>query len=500
MTATFAARWVDAVSARPGAPFLIWEDPGGTVTRWTYADFDLLVDRVAGGLIARGVTAGSRVCLALRNSPAFAALWLACAKLGAAMVACDPSSSAPELASHMRRTGVALGVCAAERAPVFHAAAREAGVPVVEVSEADVDLTPLHGRLAVWSELPPPEAPLGLMFTSGTTSAPKCVVVTQANYAFAGDVMAAASALRPDDRQLVVLPMFHANAQYYSFAPAIAVGASVALMHTFSASRFLTQAARHGATHASLFAAPMRMILARGNTPVPGLKLVHCWYAQNIQQAQYDEMAALLGCRPRQLYGMTETVPAVLTNRAVAPVPNAMGQPTLGCSVAVVDEDTGDPVRPGQVGEILVGGVPGETLFAGYLDDPETTAASFRGRWFVTGDRATVDADGHVYFAGRGGDVLKVGGENVSIVEIETVLAAHPGVFEAAVVGEADAVKDEVPVAYVVARAGVVLDKLDLGEWCAERLAKSKRPVRFEVVEALPRTSVGKVRKFLLKK
>ncbi|MEV4245107.1 AMP-binding protein [Streptosporangium canum] len=498
MTATFAARWWDAVAARPDHPFLIWEGPDGSVTRWTYAAFDALVDRVAGGLLARGVTHGSRVGVVLRNSPAFVAIWLACAKLGAAMVPSDPSSTAPELAVHLRRTAAVLGICAPERATALRVAASQvAGVAVVEVPEADVTLDGLAADPPLWKELPPPEAPLGLMFTSGTTSAPKCVVVTQANYAFAGDVMAAAAGLRSGDRQLVVLPLFHANAQYYSFAPAIAVGASVVLTHTFSASRFLAQAAHHGATHASLFAAPMRMILARGATPVDGLRLVNCWYAQNLTDGQYEAMAALLGCRPRQLYGMTETLPAVLTNRALVPVPRAMGVPTPGCAVRVVSETTGLPVEPGEVGEILVGGVPGETLFGGYLDDPGATAACFRDGWFVTGDLGTVDCDGNVYFAGRGGDMLKVAGENVSVVEVEAVLAGHPGVYEAAVMGESDPVRDEVPVAYVVPKDGARLD--DLADWCAARLARSKRPVRFEVVEALPRTSVGKIRKFLLK-
>ncbi len=113
------------------------------------------------------------------------------------------------------------------------------------------------------------------MFTSGTTSTPKGVVVTQANYAFAGEIMAAAADLGPDDRQLVVLPLFHANAQYYSFASAIAVGASVALMSGFSASRFTAQAGRHAATHASLFAAPTRMILARGAFGRDDLRFSH---------------------------------------------------------------------------------------------------------------------------------------------------------------------------------------------------------------------------------
>ncbi len=134
------------------------------------------------------------------------------------------------------------------------------------------------------------------MFTSGTTGRPKGVEITQANYAFAGATMAAACDLTADDRQLVVLPLFHANAQYYSFAAAIAVGASVALMPAFSASRFVDQAADHGATCASLFAGPIRMILARGgpvSPDLPPLRLRHCWYAQNLTPVQYDTISRL---------------------------------------------------------------------------------------------------------------------------------------------------------------------------------------------------------------
>jgi crotonobetaine/carnitine-CoA ligase len=347
--------------------------------------------------------------------------------------------------------------------------------------------------------VPEPLDRAAVMFTSGTTGAPKGVEITQANYAFAGATMAGACALTAEHRQLVVLPMFHANAQYYSFASAIAVGASVALMHTFSASRFLSQAARHGATHASLFAAPIRMILARGATPVPGVNLRHCWYAMNISDDQYDAMSALLGCQPRQLYGMTETIPAVLTDHADAPVASSMGFVTAGCSVSVHRAD-GTEAGPDEVGEIVVGGTPGRTLFAGYLDDPVTTDASFRDGWFLTGDRARRDASGRYTFDGRRADVLKVSGENVSTVEVEQVLSAHPGVLEAAVVGQSDPIRDEVPVAFVVAADPAAPPTVDdLHEWCAERLTKSKRPRDITFVDELPRTSVGKIRKFLLR-
>ena len=310
--------------------------------------------------------------------------------------------------------------------------------------------------------------------------------------------MAAAAALRPDDNLLVVLPLFHANAQYYSFAAAISAGACVSLMPTFSATRFLAQAARHRATCASLFAAPMRMILAKQPDPEPDVALRHCWFAQNVSDDQHRELSRLLGCTPRQLYGMTETMPAVLTNRAVGPLPSALGEVTPGCTLDLQDDD-GRAVAPGEVGEIVVGGTRGVTILAGYLGDPDTTARSFRSGWFRTGDRATIGDDGLWRFVGRGADVLKVAGENVSAVEIELVVSAHPDVLEAAVVARPDPMRDEVPVAFVVAAPGARLDIAALGAWVDERLAKSKRPQAYHVVDELPRTSVGKIRKFQLK-
>jgi crotonobetaine/carnitine-CoA ligase len=501
VTATFATRWAEAVADGPDRPFLVWEGRDGRVTTWTYGEFDGLVAEVAGGLAGRGVKAGAAVHLALANSVGFVAVWLAAARLGAWIVPSDPTSSGSELAGHMARTAPTVGLCAPGRSAAYRDAAT-GGPEVLAVDEDDTELAGLRGPAVDWSELdaPAPRDRAAVMFTSGTTSAPKGVVVTQANYAFAGDVMAAAAGLRATDRQLVVLPMFHANAQYYSFASAISVGASVALMPAFSASGFLAQAARHHATHASLFAAPMRMILAKEPAPEPDLGLVHCWYAQNVTADQYETLAGLLGCRPRQLYGMTETIPAVLTNRAVGPVPHAMGEPTLGCQVDLRRQGTDEPVATGDTGEVVVAGEPGLTLFDGYLDDPDTTGRSFLNGWFRTGDLAHRDDDGRFYFEGRGSDVLKVAGENVSVVEVEAVLAAHPSVLEAAVIGEPDPMRDEVPVGFVVQQPGrPALDPGDLAAWCADRLAKSKRPVRVEIVAELPRTSVGKIRKFLLK-
>jgi len=490
----FAHQWTHAVAARPDQVFLRYEGADGHVAEWTYGSFDLVVSRVAARLHDAGVSPGSAVHLVLRNSPTFVAAMLAASRLGGWIIPSDPFAQATELAGHIRRTKPVVGLCAAERATVY----RQAGptTPMIEIDEDDVALTRFgEVEYADWSPVQPTDR-AAVMFTSGTTGVPKGVEITQANYAFAGSVMAEAAGLEPDHRQLVVLPLFHANAQYYSLASAIAVGASVALIHTFSAGGFLGQAVRHQATHASLFAAPLRMILARTEAPVEGLRLEHCWYAQNITDQQYEDVSSLLGCRPRQLYGMTETIPAVLTEPHDDPVPSSMGRVSRRCVVDVHDAD-GMSVPDGEVGELVVGGTPGITLFAGYLDDAATTAASFRDGWFRTGDRASRDHDGRHYFDGRRSDVLKVAGENVSIVEVETVLADHPDVLEAAVVGKPDPVRDEVPVGYVVpASSAVDVDALHV--WCAERLSKAKRPREITVIDELPRTSVGKIRKFLL--
>lgn len=500
---TFADAWTGSVERSPDAPFLVFERSDASAASWTYGEFDALVDRVGAGLVERGVVAGAAVHLALTNSPAFVAVWLAAARLGAWIVPSDPTGRAAELAGHIERTAPVVGVHSSRRAGEYRAAVGQVGdAPpgVIEVDEDDTELSVFGPTSRRFRDTRPRLLDrAAVMFTSGTTGRPKGVEITQANYAFAGKVMAEAAGLRPEHRQLVVLPLFHANAQYYSFASAIWAGASVALMPAFSASGFLAQAARHRATHASLFAAPLRMILARGAAAADGLVLQHCWYAMNVSDSQYDTIAGLFGCRPRQLYGMTETIPAVLSDRADAPEPSSMGFVTDGCVVDVQRPD-GTSVEPGEVGEIVIGGLAGITLFAGYLDDGATTEASFRDGWFLTGDRATRSAAGRHAFDGRRADVLKVAGENVSTVEVEQVLAAHPAVLEAAVVGAPDELRDEVPVAFVVlADAPVAPTIAELHEWCEHRLAKSKRPRAIMLVDELPRTSVGKIRKFLLR-
>lgn len=521
--ATFAARWDRTVAEHAEREFLIFESNAGRISRFSYAEFAEVVRRTEIGLASRGVEAGSVVHLVLPNSVAFVALWLACARLGAVFSSSDPRASTAELAAVRRRLRPVLSVIGEQQSASYPAPDGAFGGPVLVTGAEDPTIGGLAdpaydgsgdpgqppGREPATS--PEPGDVLAVLFTSGTTSAPKGVQLTQALYAHTAEVMARAAGLTATDRWLVVLPLFHANAQYYCFASAISVGASVALMSAFSARRFLDQARRHRVTHTSLFAAPIRMVLARGGSTALASPLRHVWFAQNLTDGEYERFSALVGVAPRQLYGMTETGPAVLTSPAGSAQHRSMGRVTPGCAVRIRALSGDRPAADGEVGVLEVHGVPGHTLFDGYLADPDTTRAGWSdveadgSVWFATGDRVRVDPDGDHHFAGRGGDQLKVAGENVSVVEIEELIATHPGVFEVAVVGRPDPIRTEVPVAYVVpadpsgadgpAGAGLV-DAIEA--LCVAQLSPSKRPHEVILVEELPRTSVGKIRKFLL--
>ena len=414
---TFAQRWETAVRTSGDRPFLIFEGPDRSVSQWTYREFDEVVTRMGATLAAAGVTPGSSVHVVLRNCPAFIAIWLACARSGAWLVPVDPTSTARDIGRQLDRVRPAAGVCAASRADVY-----AAGVTGVRRRPADGDRADgdrrrrgarrgrgrkhrgrgrergrgrdqrrnQPGRCGRACPAVAPADRLAVMFTSGTTSEPKGVVLTQHNYAHVADTMSAVVGLRPEHRWLVTLPLFHANAQYYCIAPAIAVGASVALTSTFSASQWLRQARDLSATHASLFAAPIRMILARRPADAPPGRLTHVWFAQNLGRQHYDEFAALAGCRPRQLYGMTETVAIVCADVSDPYRHDTIGPPIEGRSVVLRNPETGADAPPGEPGELVLAGVPGEDIFLEYLDDPAATGRSFVQRdgvtWFRTGD------------------------------------------------------------------------------------------------------------------
>jgi len=488
------------VRRAPERPLLVFEDEHGTVTTHTWAEVDGQARRLAAHLRAQGFGRGDRLHLHLSNRPEFLFAWFAAAYLGASIVPTNVAASAHELSYILEHADA--------RVSVTDIAGRDAVTQAREISGVDgllldCDRGELDGGadpLDLDDCVAEPGDELAVMYTSGTTANPKGVRITQASYVYSGEVVAAGLRLKPSDRFLTVLPLFHANAQNYSTMGTLLAGGTLLLMPRFSASRILAQAVRHHATVASLFAAPMRMILAQAPTADwRAHQLRAVIFAQNLTPEEYDRWDRLIGAPLLQIYGMTETVgPPVMNPLLGQRHPDAIGRPSLGYTCRVVRENGGAALID-EPGELLIGGVPGLSLMAGYLHDEAATAAAIRDGWLHTGDVVTVDAAGFLRFVDRQKDMIKRAGENVAASEVEAVLLAHPAVRDAAVIGVPDAMRDEQIIAFVVPTEPGAADPSELVDWCADRLARFRVPEVIELREQLPRTTVGKIQKHYLR-
>lgn len=478
---------------RPADVFVVYENDAGSTTFSYGAVLDLAYSGAA-VLRGLGIGCGDRFGMVVGNRPEFLACWFGAALTGAVMVPMNPQSTVHELTFMLGHSKCLAVIADEDRADDVRAATE---VPVVALGEE------FDARAALAFAIAPtvidPREPLAVLYTSGTTSLPKGVVVTHANYLVAGETIAQQVRMRSDDRWLVVLPMFHANAQYYSTMSALVSGASIALMHRFSASAWGAQAQRHGATLGSLFAAPIRMILAQNYDPADAPRSLRATYfAQNLTPQQLAEFERRFGCPLVQWYGMTETIAPPVANPLYRRRDNmTIGQPT-GTTVRVVDQ-AGNDLDVGDVGELIVAGVPGVTLMAGYLDDEVATAKAVREGWLHTGDMVRIEPTGALAFFDREKDMIKRSGENVAAAEVERVVNEHPAVFESAAVGVPDDIRDEAIKMFVVLHEGVSATEDDILEFCRERLVRFKVPSYIEFVDGLPRTSVGKIRKHVLR-
>ncbi len=447
-----------------GPPGLVFEGPDGVVT-FSAAQVRERAEAAAGALARAGIGRGDRVHLHLHNCPEFLFAWFACAGLGAVMVPTNPASTAAELRYVLEHSGARITVAQPETA----GSARAAGATVIDGLDGERRALEDH------------TGDLALLYTSGTTARPKAVRVTHANYLYAGEVVAGHLRVADLDRVFTALPLFHGNAQYYTTMAALTAGATMILAHRFSATGWVEQAARHGATVGSLFAAPIRMILATERPRVAN-RLRVVLFAQNLTERQLAQWEERVGAPLLQLYGMTETVgPPLMNPLRGGRRPESLGRPTLGYACRVAED-----------GELLVGGVAGESLMAGYLGE----VAPIEDGWLRTGDVVRVDEQGLFYFVDRRKDMLKRAGENIAASEVEAVLAAHPRVRDVAVCGLPDPIYDEQVAAFVVAPGA---DPEELRAWCAERLVSFKVPTHIELRDELPRTAVGKIQKHLLK-
>jgi crotonobetaine/carnitine-CoA ligase len=508
-TRTLRSALEQKVRAHPDKTFVVFEDAAGGVLRYTYATFDERVNRTANLLRSLGVGRGDKFNVHLPNCPEFLFWWFAGAKLGAVMVPTNVAEPADAMEYLLDFSESRVAVTQPEYlGAIAEARERCAGlhhVVLCRTDKAQPDTLVYDALVASESAALPdfgvtPADECGMCFTSGTTSRPKGCLITHANYVYAGESVSKSLRLTPDDRHMVVLPLFHVHAQYYQTMTALIAGASLALMERFSASRYFDQVIRHEATVGGLFAAPIRMILAqprRAEHRQNRLRLVQ--FAMSVTETQLEDWHDRFGAPLVQMYGMTETIGQPTINPLDAPRKNmSIGTVALGYECTVVD-DRGRELPPGVEGHLIVRGEPGVTLMKGYYKNPEATADTIRQGWLWTGDVVRMDEDGYFWFVDRAKDLIKRAGENVAAGEVEAVLKLHPAVFDAAVVGIPDTMRDEAVLAYVVLRDGHRALAEDLVAFCESRLAKFKIPEVIEFRDELPRTPVGKIQKHVLR-
>jgi crotonobetaine/carnitine-CoA ligase len=489
--------------ADPDRAFLVHEGKS-----WSWGEFHAASLRAARLLAARGVTKGDRVGILARNSDAHVLLLFACARIGAIMVPSNPEFGVQEAGYVLKHAAVSGVVCSEETLPVVReACAGLAPAPwlmlIGTAREGVPDFREEIGR-APAAALPPPAGPDDaclIIYTSGTTGFPKGAMHSQRNFITAGEANVARLWLQPEDRLMVVLPMFHVNALFYSLAGAVAAGCTMVLMPRFSASEFWSAAVEHGVTQVNIIEAIGRILARRPRSEFrPDHRITRVYGARadfvKVFAEEFNVPVMLGG------FGMTE-IPGVFCNPIEGPIKHGTmgppgrhpdpGRPWAQCRV--VDDD-GNEVGPDAVGELWV---KHPIAMLGYFRDTEQTSAAFRDGWFMTGDLVKRDADGYYHFVTRKKDIIRRRGENIAGAEIDRVVQEHPGVHEvAAVPVPSELGEDEILVA-IVPKPGVTLAAREIAQWCGERLSPMKVPRFVLFADRLPHTPTHKVAKHLLK-
>jgi len=493
------------VESQPDTPLLVWEPRDGTTRTWTYREFRDETRDIAAGLIDRGVQLGDRVLIHADNCPEMVLAWYACARIGAVGVTTNTRSVANEVAYFAEHSKAVGAITQPQFASLVSEAAPQLGWMVAtdddsgETPSADLPAgtqtwADLHGDgTTVPERAADPMLPVGVMFTSGTTSRPKAVVHTHANAIWTSRIGPRNIDLQPGDTYLIYLPFFHVNAQTWSMWSVLGVGGTVVLQPKFSSSRFWEVVERHSVTHISLIPFVFK---ALGGQPVPEHTI-----RVGVFGLVMPMLEGWLNLRVLPAYGMTETVIHAIHAPLHHPFPDrTMGWPTPGYEAMVVDPDSGTACGPEEVGELWMRGTRGIQLFLEYLDNAEANEKAFtEDGWFRTGDMVKVDDAGRFFYQERDKDLLKVGGENVSARQVEETCREVGGIGDIAVVGRTHDMLDQVPVAFIIKGADAPDDEASHGQsiidHCAAQLADFKVPRAVHFVDEFPRATLDKVAK-----
>jgi len=464
--------------------------------RFTYAEFNAYVNRLAHGLAGLGYERGAALALASGNSADFLAVYFACAKLG---VVCVPVNLGwrPDEVAYVLGHSQARGIVIESQ---LVTAMQDAVAKVPEVTDVIVVPRDLQALSAHDSQEPQAfvddNDALSYLYTSGTTSFPKGVVGSHKAIYLESMSGALDSGWRFDDRFAAMMPMFH-TAQLNAFCtPAVMVGATIYVMRGFDPAALLNLVQDEQITQ--IFGLPMMYRAMLDHPAFAEYDLSSLRRAVYAMAPMPDDLIRRsltgFGCDFALLFGQTEMSPCTTLFRPEHQLSHtgAVGTPLVGVQVAIMGPD-GALLPPGEAGEIVY---RGPSTMSGYLHNEEATDQAFAHGWFHSGDVGYFGDDGVLWFTDRRKDVIKTGGENVASIEVEkAIYAADPGVAETVVVGLPHERWSEAITAFVVPKPGQTIDPAGLIAALKERLDGFKVPKAVILVGELPKTSTGKIQK-----
>ena len=489
--------------------------------RFTYAQFAERVSRLAGALRLAGVKAGDRVAILSLNCHRLLEAYYGVLEAGAVLLPLNVRLAPNELTYILNDAGARILLLQQEFVNAVDSFRRNISsvqslfllddVPRLPwLSSRNYEdilaaATPYHADVMEADENSLAE----LFYTSGTSANPKGVMLTYRNIYLHALSVCLTFHTKADSVQLHTIPLFHANGWGTAHTVTL-VGGRHVMLQRFTCAEVFRLIERERVDSLSLV--PI-MATALVNSPerqkydLSSLQWISIGGAAS-SPTLVQQVEEALGCECFSGYGLTETAPVLSTARTkpgvqlenerryVAQATTGYGIP--GVELRVVDLNDKDVPRDGKtMGEIVA---RSDGVMEGYWQQPEATAEVMRGGWFHTGDMATISEDGNILIVDRKKDIIVSGGENISSLEVEKALLAHPGVYEAAVIPIPDEKWGEVPKGLVVAKPGSTLTEAELLEFCRSRIAHFKCPQSIEFLESLPKTATGKILKRNLRK
>ena len=475
---------------------------------WTFAAAHREACRYANLFLARRRPGPFHVGVLMDNLPAFVFAELGCALAGAALVGLNPTRTGDALARDVEYADCQLVLTEARYADQL----REAIGERVPVLLADGPAPSLDAALAEVDDRDPmvvvaSDALLMIVFTSGTTRAPKGVLNSQGRLMMLGwGACMHMCHCTADDVIYCAMPLYHANAQILALAPPLVTGAGLALGRRFSKSHFLDDVRRYGATLFNYVGNPLAYIMETPARPDDADNPLRLAYGNEAPRQYIAAFAERFGCEVIDGYGASEV--GVGFSRTADDPPRSLGR-APGVKILAEDGRECPPARIDADGRLLnadeaVGEIVntnGRFLFEGYYKDEQATADRTRDGWFRTGDLGYADADGFIYFAGRDAEWIRVGGENFLARPIEEALAQHPDVLLVSAYGVPDPEAGDQVMAAVVLQPGATFDAAAFGRFIDDHrgLPPRWRPTFVRVATALPMTATNKIVKRALR-